>query len=360
MNNNSERIQETIFIDGKKYDYIMTSSTEVLKTELEKLGCRLPYYNDYRYNPSLSHDVRRKMAEHKTKWSLTTSNGSGVLNFYKESERENDEGKREDIPFVVYLSELIDFSRSSNLFSKKLIFALNQFDKNKLPALATEWTPLMIAISQRKIEIVRILLDSGLSPNQSDSKGYTPLMLASFLNEANIIQLLINHGADVNAKSRTGFSALIYAIYVNAIESVKVLQKNGADLNLSITPRIIEEKHTFLETLNFYISTFSLGGKGDISLIYKKSGMSKQNFSKIRSKTDPNYRPKKETVLQLIVGLRLTLNQAESLLESAGYLLDENNPVDSIFKEHISHLDFDIIKINNEIFEKTGKAFLKE
>ena len=157
-----------------------------------------------------------------------------------------------------------------------------------------------------------------------------------------------------------GFSALIYAIYVNAIEAVKVLQKNGADLNLSITPHIIEEKHTFLETLNFYISTFSLGGKGDISLIYKKSGMSKQNFSKIRSRTDPNYRPKKETVLQLIIGLRLTLAQAESLLESAGYLFDEKNPVDLIFKEHISHLDFDIMKINNEIFEKTGKAFLKE
>ncbi|MEE1267692.1 MAG: hypothetical protein UHJ46_03810 [Treponema sp.] len=48
MNNNSERIQETIIVNGKKYDYIMTSSTEVLKNELEKLGCRLPYYYDYR------------------------------------------------------------------------------------------------------------------------------------------------------------------------------------------------------------------------------------------------------------------------------------------------------------------------
>ena len=66
------------------------------------------------------------------------------------------------------------------------------------------------------------------------------------------------------------------------------------------------------------------------------------------------------TVLQLIIGLRLTLAQAESLLGSAGYLFDEKNPVDSIFKDHISHLDFDIMKINNEIFEKTGKTFLKE
>ena len=60
------------------------------------------------------------------------------------------------------------------------------------------------------------------------------------------------------------------------------------------------------------------------------------------------------------IGLHLTLAQAESLLESAGYLFDEKNPVDSIFKNHISHLDFDIMKINNEIFEKTGKTFLKE
>ena len=105
----------------------MTSSTEVLKTELEKLGCRLPYYNDYRYNPSLSQDVRRKMAEHKTKWSLTTSNGSGFLNFYKE------EDDVKGTPYIIHLSELIDLSRSSNLFSKSLIFALNQLGKNKLP-----------------------------------------------------------------------------------------------------------------------------------------------------------------------------------------------------------------------------------
>ena len=118
MNNNSERIQETIFIDGKKYDFIMTSSTEVLKNELEKLGCRLPYYNDYRYNPSLSQDVRRKMVEHKTKWSLTTSNGSGFLNFYKE------EDGVKGTPYIIHLSELIDLSRSSNLFSKSLIFSL--------------------------------------------------------------------------------------------------------------------------------------------------------------------------------------------------------------------------------------------
>ena len=82
-----------------------------------------------------------------------------------------------------------------------------------------------------------------------------------------------------------------------------------------------DEKHTFLEILNFYISTFSLDGKGDISLIYKKGGMSKQNFSKIRSRTDPDYRPRKETVLQLIIGLRLTLAQAESLLETADICL---------------------------------------
>ncbi len=54
------------------------------------------------------------------------------------------------------------------------------------------------------------------------------------------------------------------------------------------------------------------------------------------------------------------LSQAESLLNSAGYIFEEKNLTDQIFKEHVAHLDFDIMKINEEIWEKTGKAFLKE
>ena len=121
------------------------------------------------------------------------------------------------------------------------------------------------------------------------------------------MRLLIQHGADVNAQSKSGFSAIIYAIYVNSIEAVKILEQSKANLNISISPKLIEEKRSFLETFEFYLNNYSLNGLADTSLVYKMGGMSKQTFSKIRSCDKDDYHPKKVTVLQLAIGLRLTL-----------------------------------------------------
>ncbi len=353
MKGTTDLFCEQIEINGKIYSYVMTSSTEALKNELEKLGCRLPWYNDYRLNPELSYKVRKKMAEHKAKWSLTVSNGAAVLNYFKADSAGG------GTPYIVHLSELIDSSRISKNFYNKIIMTLGELGQTKLPSLASEWSPLMVAVSQRKTEIVRYLLENGAFAGCSDSNGFTPLMLAAFLNEAEMIRLLIKHGADVNARSKNGFSALIYAIYVNSLEAVKALKENGADLAISIHPKIIEEKRSFLETLEFYISAYSLNGLADTSLIWKNGALSKQLFSKIRS-SRKDYHPHKETVFQLAVGLRLTLVQTESLLASAGYFFEEKNPVDRIVKSHISRLDFDIHKINSEVWKETGTAFLKE
>ena len=347
------KFYETININGKCYEYIMTSSSEVLKIELEKLGCRLPWHSDYRYNPQLSPLVRKRMSLHNAKWSITTSNGTAVLNYYMKISEEK------GIPYIIFLSELIDPSRIATNYAPKFLDMFKRIGQRELPGIPSEWSPLMIAVSQRKTEIVRFLLENGVDANCSDSKGFTPLMLASFLNETEIIRILVQHGADVNARSKNSFSAIIYAIYANATEAVKILTKNGADIKLSIKPQIIEEKHTFLETLEFYISAFTLNGLADQSQIYKSCGISKQLFSKIRSNRKNTYHPHKETVLQLAIGLRLTLAQAESLMESAGYIFEEKNPVDEIFKEHITKLDYDIMKINEEIWKRTDRAFLK-
>lgn len=349
-----EKFIEKIRINGKEYEYIMTSSSEVLKSELQNLGCRLPVYTDYRYNPQLSLEVRDKMILHQTKWSFTFSNGSAVLNYYKEDE--NGKGT----PYIVFLSELLDFAKLQTNYSARLLQMFEKIGHKDLPGIASEWSPLMVAVSQRKTGIVKFLLENGISPDCSDSNDFTPLMLASFLNETEIMSFLIKFGADVNARSKNNFTALIYAIYANALDAVKILNENGADLKLSITPKIIETKRTFKETLEFYISNYSLNGIADVSLIYKNCGMSKQNFSKIRSSKNKNYHPHKETVIQLAIGMRLTLAQTETLLSSAGFIFEEGNPVDRIVKQHISNQDYDIDKINDEIWKATGKSLIKD
>lgn len=346
---------EDIKINGKIYSYIMTSSFEVLKNELQKYGCRLPKATDYRYNPSLHIDVRKRMAERKSKWSLTTSHGVAILNFYAGDA----EGK--GTSYIVYLSEIVDIGKISMIKNSTMIKLFYSIAMNKKKsALVNGWSPLMFAVSQRHKEIVECLLENGADPNFSDEQGFTPLMLASFLNEAEIVKILIEKGANLNLCSKTGFSALSYAIYANSVESVKALIQNNAEAKLSITPKVLKERLPFIEVLEFYISTVTLNGLGDISLIYKRGGLSKQIFSKIRSQKKSSYRPRKNTVLQLAIGMTLSLSQTESLLESAGYFFSEKDKVDQVVKEHILQKDYDIIKINSEIYEKTGTTFLKE
>ena len=354
MSECDEVFYETITINGREYKYVMTSNTEILRFELEKLGCRLPLYYDYRLNPHLSEDVRKKMAEHKAKWSITTSHNAEVLNYYTE----NADGK--GTPYIINLAELIDPEKIRLNYSKRIFDTFRVIGKTKLDRRSSEWSALMLAVSQRKTEIVRFFLERGVDANAADSEGFTPLMLAAFLNETEIMRLLIQHGADVNAQSKSGFSALIYAIYVNSLEAVKILEKNKANLSISIRPNLIEEKRSFLETFEFYLSNYSLSGLADTSLVYKNCGMSKQTFSKIRSSDRDTYHPKKTTVLQLAIGLRLTIAQAESLLNSAGYVFDEKKAADRIIKEHIKSRDFDIHKINEEVWKGTGKPFLRE
>ncbi|MGA4721458.1 hypothetical protein [Fictibacillus nanhaiensis] len=78
--------------------------------------------------------------------------------------------------------------------------------------------------------------------------------------------------------------------------------------------------------------------------IYKKAGLDRKHFSKIRSKLD--YRPKKNTILALALGLELDEDDTEELLESAGYSLSLSDTNDLIFKFFINKKIYDIDAVN--------------
>jgi hypothetical protein len=200
-NSEKSRFIEKITIGGKVYEYVMTSDSKVLEEELKKLDCRLPRAQDYRYNPDLSPLVRQRMAERKAIWSITTSNGVAVLNYYAGTA----DGK--GTPYIVWLSESIDSNAISKNYIERIIQLVNSLGEIKCPG---SWSPLMVAVAHRKVEIVKILLENGSDPNSCDENLFTPLMLTSYTNDAEIAELLIQHGADVNFKNESGFSALFF------------------------------------------------------------------------------------------------------------------------------------------------------
>ncbi|MES9684963.1 hypothetical protein ABWK22_19095, partial [Gottfriedia acidiceleris] len=76
-------------------------------------------------------------------------------------------------------------------------------------------------------------------------------------------------------------------------------------------------KPTFRELLFKFIDKKNVSDP----LIYKKAGLDRKHFSKIRS--IPNYIPKKNTIIALSLALELDKIETSDLLSSAGYTLSD-------------------------------------
>lgn len=82
--------------------------------------------------------------------------------------------------------------------------------------------------------------------------------------------------------------------------------------------------------------------------VYKKANLDRRLFSKIRS--NPAYRPGKNTVLALSIALELSLPQTQDLLARAGFALSPAVRMDVIVGFFINQGIFDIYTINEALF----------
>ena len=85
--------------------------------------------------------------------------------------------------------------------------------------------------------------------------------------------------------------------------------------------------------------------------VYKNANITRQAFSKIRSKKD--YHPSKNTVFSLAIGMKLNMDEASELLEKAGYTFSSASKSDLIVQYFIYHKIYNIDAIN-EALNKYG------
>ncbi len=78
--------------------------------------------------------------------------------------------------------------------------------------------------------------------------------------------------------------------------------------------------------------------------IYRKAGLDRRHFSKIRSNSD--YRPSKQTVVALILALELDLDAAEELLETGGYSLSYSDTADLIIRFCLEKGIYNLFDVN--------------
>ena len=85
------------------------------------------------------------------------------------------------------------------------------------------------------------------------------------------------------------------------------------------------------------------------STIYKKALLSKQHFSKIRS--NPNYRPTKQTAIALALALELNVAQTNDLIGRAGYTLTKSSKFDLIIQYFIEQKMYNVVEINTVLYK---------
>jgi hypothetical protein len=83
------------------------------------------------------------------------------------------------------------------------------------------------------------------------------------------------------------------------------------------------------------------------SEVYKKAGIDRKHFSKIRS--NPNYRPGKNTIIALALALELTKKEMDKLLSSAGYSLSDSDTTDLIIQFCLEKKIYDIDFVNQTL-----------
>lgn len=94
--------------------------------------------------------------------------------------------------------------------------------------------PLYGALLWNNVEAVNLLLDAGANPNLYRSgNGNTLLMLAAMADQPEIIEALLEKGADPNQQSDNGWSALMIASELGNTEAVRALLAGGADFRLT-------------------------------------------------------------------------------------------------------------------------------
>ncbi len=81
--------------------------------------------------------------------------------------------------------------------------------------------------------------------------------------------------------------------------------------------------------------------------VYKKAGIDRRHFSKIRS--NPNYRPGKNTTIALAFALELNQDDTHNLLSSAGYTLSDSETSDLVILFCLEKKIYDIDLVNQAL-----------
>lgn len=129
----------------------------------------------------------------------------------------------------------------------------------RLPDESTEWTPLLLACAMGDAEMVQVLYLNGARPVILEREELWAFKFALVGQDEEVIRMLIELGFDVNSRGRGGQTPLYEAASARKFEAALLLLDAGADPALSTswggTPLTILNRDTYRASL------IGVGGK---------------------------------------------------------------------------------------------------
>lgn len=120
----------------------------------------------------------------------------------------------------------------NNLPALKRIVATGEIDINAECEKYFKRTPLIVAIEEENIEIIKYLLENNADPMKKDWTKKTPLNNTVFLkNPKPICELLIEYGADLEYTGYFGQTPLMHAVKLEQYIAAKTYIELGANVN---------------------------------------------------------------------------------------------------------------------------------
>ena len=107
--------------------------------------------------------------------------------------------------------------------------------------------------------------------------------------------------------------------------------------------------YSLVDTANAYVNERAVGRGIKDSECYKRAGVDRKLFSKIRS--NPDYRPSKPTAIAFAFALRLSLDETTALLRKAGFALSHSSKFDVIVEYFIVSGRYDLNALNEALYE---------
>ena len=144
---------------------------------------------------------------------------------------------------------------------------------------------------------------------------------------------------------------------IETFEACKVWNKIQAQVEAKLEAEISEKSKPFIERFQWYKQKyFERFPNNKDSDIYNAAEISKQTFSNIKKQKNKLFHPNKPTVIQLALGLRLNIEEAKELLQSAGYALSEDDKTDILVKKFITEQKTNPYELNEYAERISGNS----